>query len=253
MGSLVLATTQSSTSLLQVHLVFNMVKELITIEMERDSLQQKWGFTVQGGKDVSLTAKIASVKRFSPADRAGLEKMDYVWTVNGKEVFNMTQPQITKEIVGSQLKMVLQVERGTFIVPSFDEIWPQAGKERLGKGSKRMGMEYILEAMQHHGLGHLPQPDNFTTCGRLGIEVNQYNNPIEVYSDDTIEDMREEKVVLDHPEVADKLLKSNAKKHEHQMNPIAMQKLKADKFDPKRSSVMAAINASERPSGIPGV
>ena len=39
-----------------------MVKELITIELERDSLQQKWGFTVQGGKDVSLTAKIASVK-----------------------------------------------------------------------------------------------------------------------------------------------------------------------------------------------
>jgi len=63
-----------------------MVKELINIDMERDSLQQKWGFTVQGGKDVSLTAKIASVKRFSPADRAGLEKMDYIWTVNGKEV-----------------------------------------------------------------------------------------------------------------------------------------------------------------------
>merc|ERR1719510_1739173 len=107
-----------------------------------------------------------------------------------------------------------------------------------------MGYDYILEAMQHHGLGHLPQPDNFTTCGRLAIEV---------YSDDTIEDMREEKVVLDHPEVADKLLKSNAKKHEHQMNPIAAQKLKADKFDPRRSSVMAAINASERPSGIPGM
>ena len=91
--------------------------------------------------------------------------MDYVWTVNGKEViiiiedkqmdtynasytaqvFNMTQPQITSEIVGSQLKMVIQVERGTFIVPSFDEIWPQAGKEKPGKGSKRMGMDYILE------------------------------------------------------------------------------------------------------------
>ena len=25
-------------------------------------------------------------QRFSPADRAGLDKMDYVWTVNGKEV-----------------------------------------------------------------------------------------------------------------------------------------------------------------------
>jgi hypothetical protein len=39
-----------------------------------------------------------------------------------------------------------------------------------------------FQAMQHHGLGHLPQPDNFTTCGRLGIEVKQYNNPIECYS-----------------------------------------------------------------------
>merc|ERR1712243_313923 len=111
----------------QVYQGFNMVKELITIEMERDSLQQKWGFTVQGGKDVSLTAKIASVKRFSPADRAGLEKMDYIWTVNGKEVFNMSQPQITKEIVGSQLKMVLQVERGTFIM----RILPPAKKTEV--------------------------------------------------------------------------------------------------------------------------
>jgi len=221
-----------------------MVKELINIEMERDSLQQKWGFTVQGGKDVSLTAKIASVKRFSPSDRAGLEKMDYIWTVNGKEVFNMSQPEITKEIVGSQLKMVLQVTRGTFIVPSFDEIWPQAGKERLGKGSKRMGMEYILEAMQHHGLGHLPQPDNFTTVGRLGIEVNQYNNPIECYHDDTIEDMREEKVIIDHPELADKILKGNTEKHkENQVNPLAAQKARSNNWDPKKSSVLMAIHA----------
>merc|ERR1712241_739940 len=220
-----------------------MVKELITIEMERDSLQQKWGFTVQGGKDVSLTVKIASVKRFSPADRAGLEKVDYVYCVNGKEVFNMTQPQITKEIVGSQLKMVLQVERGTFIVPSFDEIWPQAGKGRPGDARrKRMGMEYILEAMQHHGLGHLPQPDNFTTCGRLGIEINQYNNPVECYHDDTIEEMRDEKIILDHPELADKI-KGNTQKHKEQINPMAAQKMKANNYDPRRSAVLMAINA----------
>ena len=56
----------------------------------------------------------------------------------------MTQPQITSEIINSQLKMSMEVERGTFIVPSFDEIWPQPGKERC-KARKRMGMEYILE------------------------------------------------------------------------------------------------------------
>merc|ERR1712013_581732 len=101
-----------------------------------------------------------------------------------------------------------------------------------------------LLAMQHHGLGHLPQPDNFTTCGRLGIEVNQYNNPIECYADETIDDMREEKVVVDHPELAEKMLKGNNQKHkEHQMNPIAAQKLKSANFDPKRSAVMMAINA----------
>merc|ERR1712051_1013791 len=216
-----------------------MTKTLVTVELERDSLQQKWGFVVQGGADVSLTAKIASVKRFSPADRAGLEKMDYVWTVNGKEVFSMTQPQITSEIVNSQLSLEMEVERGTFIVPSFDEIWPQAGKLR-DKKSKRMGMEYILEAMQHHGLGHLPQPDNFTTCGRLGIEINQYNNPVECYHDDTIEEMREEKILVDHPELADKILKTNSQKHE-QINPLAAQKLASNKWDPTQSSVLKAI------------
>ena len=67
-------------------------------------------------------------------------------------------------------------------MPSFDEIWPQAGKGRPGDARrKRMGMEYILEAMQHHGLGHLPQPDNFTTCGRLGIEINQVNNCTNIF------------------------------------------------------------------------
>merc|ERR1712066_766192 len=89
-----------------------MPKELMTMVLERDNLQQKWGLTIQGGADLALTAKIASVKRFSPADRAGLEKMDYVWTVNNKEVFKMTQKQITNEITNSQLQLTLQVERG---------------------------------------------------------------------------------------------------------------------------------------------
>ena len=103
--------------------------------------------------------------------------------------------------------------RGTFIVPSFDEIWPQAGKGRPGDARrKRMGMEYILEAMQHHGLGHLPQPDNFTTCGRLGIEINQYNNPVECYNDDTIEEMRDEKIILDHPELAERVKSTQVKR-----------------------------------------
>jgi len=99
------------------------------------------------------------------------------------------------------------------------------------------GMDYILEAMQHHGLGHLPQPDNFTTVGKLGIEVNQYNNPIECYSDGTIEDMRDEKAIMDFPEHAEKILAANAQKHQ----ALNLDEAKLKKFDPKRSSVLLTI------------
>ena len=44
--------------------------------------------------------------------------------------------------------LIILLFRGTFIVPSFDEIWPQPGKERAGKARTRMGYDYILEAMQ---------------------------------------------------------------------------------------------------------
>ena len=70
------------------------------------------------------------------------------------------------------------------------------------------------QAMQHHGLGHLPQPDNFTTCGRLGIEINQYNNPVECYNDDTIEEMRDEKIILDHPELAERVKSTQVRSYE---------------------------------------
>ena len=30
--------------------------------------------------------------------------------------------------------------------------------------------------------GNLKQPDNFTTCGKLNLEIKQYNNPKEVRS-----------------------------------------------------------------------
>ena len=66
-------------------------------------------------------------------------------------------------------------------MPNFEEIWP-SNKDKNDKYKRRLiGMEYYLDAMEHHGLkGHLPQPENFTTCGKLGIEINQYNCPIEV-------------------------------------------------------------------------
>ena len=69
--------------------------------------------------------------------------------------------------------------RGDHIVPNFAELWPQ-NNPNMGR-KKRVGIEYYMSALQHHGLsGHLPQPENFTTCGKQPIEIAQYNSPIEV-------------------------------------------------------------------------
>ena len=70
---------------------------------------------------------------------------------------------------------------GDHIVPNFEEIWP-SNKDKIDKNKRHLiGSDYYLDAMQNNGLkGHIPQPDNFTTVGKLGIEINQYNCPIEV-------------------------------------------------------------------------
>ena len=46
-----------------------------------------------------------------------------------------------------------------------------------------MTHEYALksQAIEDNGLkGKQKQPDNFTTCGKLNLEIKQYNNPKEV-------------------------------------------------------------------------
>merc|ERR1711936_224617 len=74
-----------------------------------------------------------------------------------------------------------------------------------------------------------------------GIEINQYNNPVECYNDDTIEEMRDEKIILDHPELAERV--KSTQKPKEQVNPMAAQKMKANNYDPRRSAVLMAINA----------
>ena len=56
-------------------------------------------------------------------------------------------------------------------------------------------------------LGFLPIPPNFTTVGKPQITVNQYDSPLDVYSDDTLEEMKEERLVLQNPDLADRMSK----------------------------------------------
>jgi len=202
---------------------------------------QPWGFVIVGGKDQALTVKLGRIKPYSPAEAAGLKEWDYVWSINGQEVFELSHNQIVSMIKNAGTQLQIVVERGDHIVPNFEEIWP-SNKDKDSKYKRnQIGMDYYLEAMQHHGLkGHIPQPDNFTTCGKLGIEINQYNCPIECYDEAVIEEMTEDREMLTNPDLVEQRKKLQVQRGE---NPLIAQKMM--KFDPNQSSVLTTLAAEE--------
>jgi hypothetical protein len=219
-----------------------MPKEMIDFKLDRKG-NEPWGFVIVGGKDQALTVKLGRIKAYSNAERAGLKEWDYVWSINGQEVFEMNHNQICTLVKnsGNQLQMV--IERGDHIVPNFEEIWPSE-KNRDDKYKRRLiGMEYYMDAMENHGLkGHLPQPENFTTCGKLGIEINQYNCPIECYDEAVIEEMTEDREMLTNPELVEK--RKDLQTTRQHDNPLVQQKMQ--QFDPRKSNVLTTLAAEER-------
>lgn len=220
-----------------------MPKEMINVTIQRKA-GEPWGLVIVGGKDQALTVKLGRIKAYSAAEAAGLKEWDYVWNINGQEVFDMSHNQICSLIKNAGTSLEMVVERGDHIVPNFEEIWPSK-KDKNSKYKRNLiGEEYYLDAMENHGLkGHLPQPDNFTTCGKLGIEINQYNCPIECYDEAVIEEMTEDREMLTNPELVEKR-KDLQIQHPRNENPLVAQKMRA--FDPRQSNVLTTLAAEEK-------
>jgi len=222
-----------------------MPKEIVHLTLERGSASEPWGFKIIGGKDQALTVKVGNVKPYSHAEKYGLNVMDYIWQINGKEVFEMSHSQCVNEIKNSGTKLVLATERGDHIVPNFEEIWPS--KKGGKKARPTRGMEYYLDAMENGPQlsGFLPIPPNFTTVGKPQITVNQYDSPLDVYSDDTLEEMKEERLVMQNPDLAERINKAIPEEQKKPApkpvsdNPLAMMANK--KFDPSKSSVISCL------------
>ena len=79
--------------------------------IERPNSNTPWGFIIIGGKDQSLTVKVGKVKPYSPAEKSGLRPFDYIWTINGKEVFEMNHNQCVDEIKNSGTTLNLATDR----------------------------------------------------------------------------------------------------------------------------------------------
>ena len=102
-----------------------MPKEMINVTVQRKQ-GEPWGMVIVGGKDQSLTVKLGRIKvnylkasrplisidaqAYSAAEAAGLKEWDYVWSINGQEVFEMTHNEICAIIknAGTSLQMVIE-------------------------------------------------------------------------------------------------------------------------------------------------
>ena len=71
--------------------------------------------------------------------------------------------------------------------------------------------------------------------GRPQIVVNQYDNPIDVYSDDTLEEMKEERLTMQNAEVMERI-----EKVKPPQNPLEAMQQRV--FDPSKSSVLGCID-----------
>ena len=88
-----------------------MPKEIVNMVLQRGSTKEPWGFKIIGGKDQSLTVKVGNVKPYSNAEKAGLKTMDYIWQINGKEVFELGHNDCVAEIKNAGTSLTLATER----------------------------------------------------------------------------------------------------------------------------------------------
>ena len=168
---------------------FIMPKDIIEVILTRHSSAVPWGFTLAGGKDQGLTLKVGCVLVESVAEMCGLRSRDFIWKIGSKEVFDETHAECVKLIKSAGDRLVLTIERGDHIVPSFEEISASKtgeNKNETKKVSRNMtGKAYYRDAMKDHGLsGKIPT--SFSTCGKPFLENIQYNSPIEMYDDKTL-------------------------------------------------------------------
>jgi len=202
-----------------------MGKQIHNLTLTRDDPKKPFGFRIIGGKDEGQTFKVEKVLTGYPAYYAGMKVHDFLISVNGQEVFEMNHAQLAKLIKGAGGSMKVDVERGDHIVPNFEEIWPSGKTKPVAK--PKFDMDYLMSAMNSGIPGE--RNKDFTTVGKPRVTVNQYDNPIDCYSEETIEDMTG--------------TSSTWKKTDDQVATVSCD---IQKFNPAKSDVLAVIFDDEK-------
>lgn len=204
------------------------MKTILDITLKRTG-KEPFGFRLIGGTDQGKTFQIEKVLTGHPASYGGLEEEDFLVSIQGQEVFDMHHANVVTLIKGAGDCLNLQVERGEWIVPNFEEIWPSGKPRRKGRGSgiPTKGIGYIEHAMKTGIPGE--RDKDFTTVGKPKVTTNQYDNPIDCYSEETLEEMTETGTTWKKTEDSVKNIEPDP-----------------TKFNPNTSHVLAALQDAER-------
>jgi len=88
-----------------------MGKDLVDLSFFRESAEEPWGFRLAGGKDYGQPLSISQVSKDSLAAKVGLSANDFLISIAGKEVFEMTHEQAEKTIMEAGNKFSMVIER----------------------------------------------------------------------------------------------------------------------------------------------
>jgi len=90
-----------------------MGKDLVDLTFYRGSADEPWGFRLAGGKDYGQPLTISQVSTASLAANIGLKPNDFLNSIAGQEVFNMTHDEAEKCIMhaGNRFNMVIEREQ----------------------------------------------------------------------------------------------------------------------------------------------
>lgn len=164
---------------------FIMPKEFFEFDLSKPP-GASWGLRIGGGVDRGKVIVIEKVIFNSVAYESGVKDRDYVVEVNGTKVFEMSQDDFKQMIKNAGDQIHLKVERGDHIVPNMDEAFPKkkSDEEPIRRGDK----PYWMQALEE-GKGNKRLNSGFTTVGKPKIAQKQYNSPLEMYSEEVLEEI----------------------------------------------------------------
>jgi len=120
-----------------------MGKDIIDVTLVRENSSEPWGFRLSGGRDQGQPLTISQVTKDSLTHKAGLQANDFLISIAGQEVFDMTHAEAERTIQDAGDRFFMVIEREAARKISFEKSATNFAL-RLGAGTPEV--ERVAEA-----------------------------------------------------------------------------------------------------------